>query len=172
MMFPRVFPVETNQQLAELYKSLTDDELLRLLAETDSLTDVAKQTISAEVARRGLVDDPNAEQRVDELRTKANTDREHSARRMNRWWRLGIFVLLGFAFASLWGMAMLLFRFGNALAVSQIATAWMNGNIGIWAFSNLLPGDWLTAKRTWLFGSLLNLAAFLGVFVVMVVKLR
>jgi hypothetical protein len=47
-------PSEEWRNLTELYRQMTDEELVALAQENSELTDIAQQTLSREVAHRGL----------------------------------------------------------------------------------------------------------------------
>ena len=47
-------PAEEWQRLTELYRQMTDEELLALVQENSELTEVAQQTLTSEISQRGL----------------------------------------------------------------------------------------------------------------------
>ena len=51
---PMDSPVEQSRRLQERYASLTEDELLAIAEDSYDLTDMARQTLQAEIAHRGL----------------------------------------------------------------------------------------------------------------------
>jgi hypothetical protein len=50
------------------YERLTDDELLRVWADKDGVTEIALSVLTEEMRERELLDDPQATARVEELK--------------------------------------------------------------------------------------------------------
>jgi hypothetical protein len=81
----------TSAALSEQYRGLTDEELLRIAADRDNLTDLARLALDTELARRKLSDTQIkefvAENERLELREHA---REQAAQDRERWYWKGV----------------------------------------------------------------------------------
>jgi|SRR5580704_3413866 len=97
-------------ELKRQYEGLSDDELLRVWADEEGLTDVARSVLSEEMARRGLLNDPRSYTRKGELKQELLQNQErytrHQRRMMRRW---AIFVI-GAVFAAVAAVLRLLSR--------------------------------------------------------------
>ena len=85
----------TSQQFAEQYSKLTDDELLRVWADEEGLTDIARSVLSEEMARRGLLNDPRSFARKGELKQELTQNQERYKRQQRRMMRRWAIFLIG-----------------------------------------------------------------------------
>jgi len=69
------------QDFAETYRTLPDEEIAALRADIDSLTDAARSALAAEMQRRGMNDAQLQKMHAAELRHEALFDRLQKQRR-------------------------------------------------------------------------------------------
>lgn len=82
------------QEFAEQYGKLTDEELLRLWADEEGLTEIARSVLSEEMARRGLLNDPRSFARKGELKQElAQTQQRYKRQQKRIAWRWAIFTV-------------------------------------------------------------------------------
>lgn len=99
----------SQQDLAENYRSLSDDDLASLVADSASLTDQARSALSTEVQRRGIDDAQLQKVHSLELRHEAQFDRLEKFRRKRlALRRLGLNDLKGWLFAILGALVFIL----------------------------------------------------------------
>ena len=70
--------------LTRQYENLSDDELLRVWADEDGLTDIARSILSNEVTKRGLSSDPGACARKGELAQELLANKRRLERHQKR----------------------------------------------------------------------------------------
>src|SRR5580658_3325767 len=79
-------------ELKRQYESLGDDELMRVWADEEGLTDIARSVLSDEVTRRGLASDPRSQARKGELKQELLQNQQRYQRHQKRVvWKLIIY---------------------------------------------------------------------------------
>ena len=69
--------------LTRQYESLTEGELLRVWADENGLTDIARSILSGEITKRGLLNDPEACARKGELAQELLEDKRRVERQQD-----------------------------------------------------------------------------------------
>jgi dsDNA-specific endonuclease/ATPase MutS2 len=82
-------------ELKRQYESLSDEELLRVWADEEGLTDIARSVLSEEMARRGLLNDPRSFARKVELKQELAQTQERYKRQQRRMIRRWAIFLIG-----------------------------------------------------------------------------
>jgi|CZKH01.1.fsa_nt_gi hypothetical protein len=81
-------------ELKYQYENLSDDELLRVWADEEGLTEIARSVLSEEMARRGLLNDPRSYARKGELKQElAQTQQRYKRQQKRIAWRWAIFIV-------------------------------------------------------------------------------
>jgi hypothetical protein len=80
--------------LRRQYERLADDEIMRLWADQDGLTEIASSVLSEEITRRGLLNNPRASARLGELKQELSQNKRRFERHQ-KWimWRSIVFVI-------------------------------------------------------------------------------
>jgi hypothetical protein len=76
----------TQQEFAETYRALPDEDIAALYADTPSLTDAARSALTNEIQQRGLDDPELQKMHAAELRHEAQFDRLEKYRRKKQAW--------------------------------------------------------------------------------------
>jgi len=87
--------------LKRQYESLGNDELMRLWADKEGLTEVAFSVLSEEVTRRGILNDPGVPARLVALKTDLAQNRARLERFDRRVMRRGKVFIVGAALSLL-----------------------------------------------------------------------
>jgi hypothetical protein len=128
---------------AERYCGMSEDELLRLIAEKDSLIEPARIALEHEIQARGI--DRRASP-VGQIEV-ADRPRPRNAG-ASRWARLGIFLCV--ALVSVFVAARVFGAGTSSSFVEQLTKMSLYLALAAWGLSSVVSGPWLTAKRTWI----------------------
>jgi hypothetical protein len=82
-------------ELKRQYESLSDEELLRVWADEEGLTEIARSVLSDEMTRRGLANDPLSYARKGELKQELLQTQERYKRQQRRMMRRWAIFLIG-----------------------------------------------------------------------------
>jgi hypothetical protein len=89
-------------ELKRQYGGLSDEELLRVWADEEGLTDIARSVLSEEMSRRGLLNDPRSFARKGELKQELAQNQERYKRQQRRMmWRWAIFLISALVSAAI-----------------------------------------------------------------------
>lgn len=155
--------MEEPAQYQKQYAALNNEELLLLWADKESLNPLAATALSIEIGKRGLVADQEAQRAVAELQIENRKKAEAKAKRSARLVRLGILLTTSVGFAVLFSCAFIWLapHTWEPKTVGRAAgdLALLLG-FGEWVISNFFPQRWLTTKRVWIAGIVLNGTVF------------
>jgi hypothetical protein len=99
----------SQQEFAEVYRNLPEEEIAALYTQIDTLADVARFALTAEIQRRGLTDTQLEKLRGVELRHEAQFDRLEKYRRKKlAFGRVGINDIRGWIVAILAALVLIL----------------------------------------------------------------
>jgi hypothetical protein len=137
----------SSQDFAETYSKMSDDELLRIEADRESLVEEAKLALGQEIQNRQI----SMSNIPPEEEGPAETTESASARSGSPWWgRLLVFLAWSAA-----GLAFVLITFGrtlNGTAAETFAEAttrmFLYAAFAGWGITQVIAGRWLTIKRT------------------------
>jgi hypothetical protein len=139
--------MRNSQDFAETYSKMSDDELLRIEADRESLVEEAKLALEWEIQKRriSMSNDPQ------EVQVPAEVSEGAPIKAASSWWgRLMVFITWSTA-----GLTFILVAFGRDLkgeAAGAFAyhTTQMFLNLALagWALTWVIAGRWLTIKRT------------------------
>lgn len=126
---------------------MNQDELLRLAAQKDSLTESARTALQYELYKRHLETNPPSIEQATEVVQEPKPERA----RASGWARLGIFLCVAFVSAI---VAAAVFFKGDSETVKQrteqLTSVSVTLGLVVWALSGVVAGRWLTVKRTWI----------------------
>ncbi len=136
-----------SHDFSETYSKMSDDELLRIEADRESLVEEAKQALEEEIKKRQITmsnDSPEAKE-------PAEASEDASARGGSSWWgRLLVFLAWSAA-----GLAFVLITFGRTLAgtsaeafAETTTRMFFYAAFAGWGITQIIAGRWLTIKRT------------------------
>jgi hypothetical protein len=97
-------------ELKRQYESLSDEELLRVWADEEGLTGIARSVLSEEMGRRGLLNDPRSFARKGELKQELAQNQERYKRQQRRMIRRWAIFLIGFLVCAVIAVLRLLAR--------------------------------------------------------------
>ena len=133
----------TEVNYAERYSGMSEDELLRLIAEKNSLIEPARIALEHEIQARGI--DRRASP-VEQTEV-ADAPRPRNAG-ASRWARLGIFLCV--ALVSAFVAARVFGTGASSSFVEQLTKVSLYLALAAWGISSVVSGQWLTVKRTWI----------------------
>lgn len=130
---------------AERYSKMTDEELLRIDGDKQSLLDEAKLALEKELQLR-MITNAASQPRNSEL-TECASNPSHRQAGSSRWVRLGIFVILGIASGVT--IALAFHSKLNPKAEEILGQMSVFFALAGWGITEVIAGRWLTLKRTW-----------------------
>jgi hypothetical protein len=143
-----------SQDFAENYSKMSDDELLRVEADSASLVEEAKKALEGEMQKRQLrmSNDPP------EVEVPAEASEDTPANGGSSWWaRLLVFFIWSAA-----GLTFVLTVFGQRLsgiAAEKFAESttqmFLYSALAGWGITGVIAGRWLTIKRTMIIATVL-----------------
>jgi hypothetical protein len=154
-------------QIVEQYRILSGDDLLKLWAESDSLTREALNALSTELQQRGLVSEEEIALKIDKYNQALRTP--HSAgNSIDRAERFGISISITLGFWLLTFLITFLLRgIDDAIKVGPLTGDWPRFGFVIGLICGLIPPRWLTRRKMVLIVVIANMLwlAYLAVIV-------
>jgi len=154
-------------KFAEHYAQMSNDELLRLAAQKDSLLEVARHALGNELARRGFGSGGVADYEKEEAQRLEHRRKETISESRNVWRRrsktlLYVMILFGGDLLTVWGISNL-FNL-PAEAVRILTNMSLKCALGVAVLGIAFAGRWVNLKTTLATAGIFSLALFLWVF--------